>query len=293
MLNMFSKSEADFAYMALQAAEIRLNLIKMIIGKGKGHSGGALSMVDILTSLYFGVMRVDPENPRHPERDRFLLSKGHACTGLYSTLAQKGYFPTSVLDTYYELNSHLGGHTIKGLPGIEVATGSLGHGPAIGLGMALSAKIDRKSHRVFVLVGDGEIQEGMIWESAMFAPQHHLDNFTLIIDRNRIQSDDFTEDLLGLDSIEQKFEAFGWACEAVDGHDLQSLTDVLNSVPFKSGKPSVLVANTIKGRGVDFIENQVLFHNKGPAPGTDEATRALQQLEEKRSQLEEELRNVD
>jgi len=279
--------------MELHAAEIRRNLIKMIIGKGKGHSGGALSMVDILTALFFGVLKIDPEKPQHPKRDRFLLSKGHACTGLYATLAQRGYFPVSTLDTYYELNSFLGGHPVKGLPGVEVATGSLGHGPPIGLGMAVSARMDKKDHRVFVLVGDGEIQEGVVWESVMFAAHNKLENFIMIVDRNRIQSDDFTEDLLTMNPLEQKFEAFGWASKTVDGHDVVALTQALNSAPFEAGKPSVLIANTVKGKGVDFIENQVLFHNKGPAPGTEEAERAMDQLNAKCRQLAGETDHVD
>ena len=275
--------------MELHAAEIRLNVMRMIIGKGKGHSGGALSMVDILTALYFGVMRLDPDDPHHPERDRFLLSKGHACTALYATLAQRGYFPVSTLDTYYDLNSYLGGHPVQGLPGVELATGSLGHGPPVGLGMAVAARMDGKKHRVFVLVGDGEIQEGVVWESALFAAHHRLDNFVMIIDRNGLQSDARTEELLSIEPIEGKFESFGWACQSVDGHDLDALTKMLGSVPFQAGKPSVLIANTVKGKGVDFIENVVPYHNIGPAPGTEEARRALEQLERRREQLAREV----
>jgi transketolase len=262
----------------------------MIIGKGKGHSGGALSMVEILTALYFAVMRLDPDDPHHPERDRFLLSKGHACTALYATLAQRGYFPVPTLDTYYDLNSYLGGHPVQGLPGIELATGSLGHGPPVGLGMAVAAKLDGKSHRVFVLVGDGEIQEGVVWESALFAAHHRLDNFVMIIDRNGLQSDDHTEELLSIDPIEQKFRSFGWTCETVDGHNLDELIDTLGSVPFEAGKPSVLIANTVKGKGVDFIENVVTYHNTGPLPGTEEARRAFEQLEARREELARERR---
>ena len=290
MLNTLAASQSE---MVLHAAEIRRNLVKMIIDKGKGHAGGALSMVDILTSLYFGVMIVDPDSPVHHQRDRFLLSKGHACTALYATLAQRGFFPVATLDSYYELNSYLGGHPIKGLPGVEMATGSLGHGPPIGLGMAVSAKMDEESHRVFVLVGDGEIQEGVVWEAVMFAAHHRLDNFIMIIDRNRIQSDEFTEDLLIMDPIEKKFEAFGWACKSIDGHDVSALTNTLNSVPFETGKPSLVIANTVKGKGVDFMENQVAFHNKGPAPGTDEADRAMEQLDAMCSRLEKEQKNAD
>ena len=282
---MLEPLKTETAFLELHAAEIRLNLMRMIIGKGKGHSGGALSMVDILTALYFGVMRLDPNDPRHPERDRFLLSKGHACTALYATLAQRGYFPVSTLDTYYDLNSYLGGHPVQGLPGVELATGSLGHGPPVGLGMAVAAKADGKRHRVFVLVGDGEIQEGVVWESALFAAHHRLDNFVMIIDRNGLQSDADTEELLSIEPIADKFKAFGWTCRSVDGHDLGALTEVLSSVPFEAGKPSLLIANTVKGRGVDFMENVVNYHNTGPAPGTEEARRALEQLERRREQL--------
>lgn len=280
--------------MELHAAEVRLNLMKrMIIAKGRGHAGGALSMVDILIALYFGVMKVDPERPLHPDRDRFLLSKGHACTGLYATLAQRGYFPVSTLDTYCDLNSYLGGHPVKGLPGVEVATGSLGHGPPIGLGMAVAAKIDKKKHRVFVLVGDGEIQAGVVWESVLFAAHNKLDNFVMIIDRNNIQSDMLTEELLSIEPIKDKFDAFGWVCRFVDGHDVVALTALLNTVPFEMGKPSLVIANTVKGKGVDFMENVVLFHNTGPLPGTEDAKRAIDQLERKRTELSREAQNVN
>ena len=262
--------------------------MKMIVRKGKGHSGGALSMAEILTALYFGVMKIDPEQPMHPDRDRFLLSKGHACTALYATLAKRGYFPASTLDTYYDLNSYLGGHPVKGLPGIEVATGSLGHGPAIGLGMAVAAKMDGKKHRVFVLVGDGEIQSGVVWESIMFAGHHKLDNFVMIVDRNRLQSDAFTEDLLSVEPLDKRFASFGWACRTVDGHDVHALTETLNAAPFEAEKPSVVIAETIKGKGVDFIENVVEYHNIGPQPGTEDAKRAFEQLEQKRVALAKE-----
>jgi transketolase len=271
--------------MERRAAEIRLNVMRMIIGRGKGHSGGALSMVEVLTALYFAVMRLDPENPGHPERDRFLLSKGHACTALYATLAERGYFPAATLDTYYDLNSHLGGHPVQGLPGVELATGSLGHGPPVGLGMAVAAKMDGRKHRVFVLVGDGEIQEGVVWESALFAAHHRLDNFVMIVDRNGLQSDARTEELLSVDPIEEKFSAFGWAVETVDGHDLDALVEALRAVPFEEGRPSVLIANTVKGKGVDFMENVVAYHNTGPLPGTEEARRAFEQLQRKREEL--------
>jgi len=282
---MLEPLKLDTSRMELHAAEIRLNVMRMIIGRGKGHSGGALSMVEILTALFFAVMRLDPDDPHHPARDRFLLSKGHACTALYATLAQRGYFPVSTLDTYYDLNSRLGGHPVQGLPGVELATGSLGHGPPVGLGMAVAAKADGKRHRVFVLVGDGEIQEGVVWESVLFAAHHRLDNFVMIIDRNGLQSDAETEELLSIEPIADKFKAFGWACRSVDGHDLEALTEVLSSVPFEAGKPSLLIANTVKGRGVDFMENVVTYHNTGPAPGTEEARRALEQLERRREQL--------
>ena len=282
---MLESSRPETRRMELHGAEIRLNLMRMIVGKGKGHLGGALSMVEILTALYFAVMRLDPQDPHHPGRDRFLLSKGHACTALYATLAQRGYFPVSTLDTYYDLDSYLGGHPVQGLPGVELATGSLGHGPPVGMGMAVAAKMDGKKHRVFVLVGDGEIQEGVIWESALFAAHHRLDNFVMIIDRNGLQSDAHTEELLSIEPIQKKFGSFGWACKTVDGHDLDALIEALGSVPFEAGRPSLLIANTVKGKGVDFIENEVPYHNTGPLPGTDEARRAFEQLEGRRTEL--------
>lgn len=279
--------------MELDAAEIRLEVMKMIVGKGKGHSGGALSIVDILTSLYFGAMNVDPHQPLDPHRDRFLLSKGHAATALYATLARRGYFPLSTLATYCELGSHLGGHPTHGLPGVEVATGALGHGPALGLGMALAAKVDNKEYRVFVLVGDGEIQEGAIWEAAFFAAHHALDNFVMIVDRNRIQSDGFTEDLLAVEPLRAKFLDFGWSSREVDGHSVRDLTEALGGIPFEAGKPSLLVANTVKGKGVDFIENEVTYHNRGPVAGSDEARSAFDQLERCRDRLAVEVDRAD
>jgi transketolase len=269
-----------------QALQIRQHVIKMISARGKGHTGPALSMVEIATALYFGVLRVDPENPKHPGRDRFLLSKGHACTTLYASLAERGFFPVSRLDEYYRLDSLLGGHPVNGLPGIEASTGSLGHGLPMAAGMALAAKIDGKDHRVFTVLGDGETQEGSVWEAAMAAAHYRLDRLVAVVDRNGLEIDGPTETVMALEPLPQKWESFGWAVCTLDGHDLSALVQTLRSAPFVPGKPSVLIAKTVKGKGVDFIENRKEWHHR--APDSKQAEAAFQQLQAQLAALEKE-----
>ena len=260
-----------------KAITIRQHVIKMISARGKGHTGPALSMVEIAAALYFGVLRVDPENPKHPGRDRFLLSKGHACTALYASLAERGFFPVARLDEYYRLDSLLGGHPVNGLPGIEASTGSLGHGLPMAVGMALAAKMDRRDHRVFTVLGDGETQEGSVWEAAMAASHYKLDRLVAVVDRNGLEIDGPTETVMALEPLAQKWESFGWAVCSVDGHDLSSLVQTLKSAPFGSGKPSVVIAKTVKGKGIDFIENRKEWHHRAPDPQqAEEAFRQLQ-----------------
>ena len=260
-----------------KAVKIRQHVIKMISARGKGHTGPALSMVEIATALYFGVLWVDPENPRHPERDRFLLSKGHACTTLYASLAERGFFPISRLDEYYLLDSLLGGHPVQGLPGIEASTGSLGHGLPMAVGMALAAKLDRRGHRIYTVLGDGEIQEGSVWEAAMAASHYKLDHLVAVIDRNGLEIDGPTETVMALEPLPEKWESFGWAVRTIDGHDLPSLVQTLRSAPFVSQKPSVVIAKTVKGKGIDFIENRKEWHHRAPDPTqAEEAFRQLQ-----------------
>jgi transketolase len=260
-----------------KALAIRWDVMKMISTKGKGHTGPALSIVEIMTALYFGALNVDPENPKNPGRDRFLLSKGHACTSLYATLAERGFFPVAKLAEYYQLDSLLGGHPVKGLPGVEAATGSLGHGLPIAVGMALAAKMDKKSHRVFTLMGDGETQEGSVWEAAMAAAHYKLDNLVAVIDRNGMNIDGPTEEVMALEPFEQKWQSFGWAIRTVDGHDVPALIQTMRSAPFAAEKPSVVVAKTVKGKGIDFIENRKEWHHRAPdAKQTEELFRQLQ-----------------
>jgi len=272
--------------MRRKALRIRQHVIKMISARGKGHTGPALSMVEIVTALYFGVLQVDPENPRHPGRDRFLLSKGHACTALYAALAERGYFPVSRLDEYYRLDSLLGGHPVNGLPGIEASTGSLGHGLPMAVGMALAAKLNGQGHRIFTVLGDGENQEGSVWEAAMAAAHYKLDRLVAVIDRNGLEIDGPTETVMALEPLPQKWESFGWAARTGDGHDLPGLVQTLRSAPFVLGRPSVVIAKTVKGKGVDFIENRKEWHHR--APDSKQADEAFRQLQDQLAALEKE-----
>jgi transketolase len=269
-----------------KALAIRRHVIQMISARGKGHTGPALSLVEIVTALYFAVLRLDPENPKHPARDRFLLSKGHACTALYAALAERGFFPPSRLDEYYRLDSLLGGHPVNGLPGIEASTGSLGHGLPIAVGMALAARLDRRDHGVFTVLGDGENQEGSVWEAAMAAAHYRLDRLVAVIDRNGLEIDGPTETVMALEPLPQKWESFGWAVQTVDGHDPSALGKTLRSAPFVPGKPSVVIAKTVKGKGIDFIENRKEWHHR--APDEKQAEEAFRQLRDQLAALEKE-----
>jgi transketolase len=244
-----------------------------------GHPGGDLSAADILAALYTSVLQVDPKNPRRPDRDRFILSKGHCSAALYATLAHAGFFPTELLAEYMKPLSMLNGHPDRNkVPGVEANTGPLGHGLPIAVGAAKAAKITGAAWRTFVLTGDGELQEGSNWEAAMAASQFRLDNLTVIIDRNRLQQGDETERTIGLEPLADRWRAFGWAVREVDGHDLGSLIDTLRSIPFESGQPGCVIARTRKGRGVSFMENRVEWHHR--VPTAEELTAALEELRE-------------
>jgi transketolase len=230
---------------------------------GTGHLGPALSIADILATLYVGVMKVDPKNPKWPDRDRLILSKGHGCLALYSILSQVGFFDRKYLgDFCTKCDTLLPGHPELKLPGVEANTGSLGHGIAIGMGMALAAKLDGKQYRVFVVTGDGELQEGSNWEAAMAAAHHKLDNLVVIVDRNRLQLGDLTENISKLEPLEEKWKSFGWRVKSINGHDIKELLSTLNDVPFSIGKPSAIIANTVKGKGLKIAENKVEWHYK-------------------------------
>jgi transketolase len=281
---MLSRLDLSPTELQRKAITIRQHVVKMISDRGKGHTGPALSMVEIAVALYFGVLHLDPENPRNPERDRFLLSKGHACTTLYASLAERGFFPVSKLDEYYRLDSLLGGHPVNGLPGIEASTGSLGHGLPMAAGMAIAGKLDRRRHRVFTILGDGETQEGSVWEAAMAAAHYKLDNLVAIIDRNGLEIDGPTETIMALEPLHLKWESFGWDVRMVDGHNIVALVQVLRAAPFSTGKPSVVIAKTVKGKGIDFIENRKEWHHRAPDP--EQAEEALRQLQAQMANLE-------
>ena len=261
------------------ARGLRIDIVKMIGAAGSGHPGGSLSEVELLTALYFRVLRHDPKNPAWADRDRFVLSKGHGCPALYAVYAATGYLDPSLLPTLRKLSSPLQGHPDKRmLPILEASTGSLGQGISIGIGMALAARLDRKDYRVFVLVGDGEIQEGQNWEAAMFAPFHKLSNLTVIVDNNHQQLDDFTDKILSLSPLPEKWAAFGWNVKEIDGHDFEQVIPALEQARANSSdQPTVIIANTVKGKGVSFMENNIKWH--GVAPKPDEVAAAVKELE--------------
>jgi transketolase len=244
---------------------------------GGSHIGAIFSCADILAILYGGILHVDPEVPRHPDRDRFVLSKGHAGGGLYAVLAERGFFPVDKLLTHYQNGSELSGHVSHALRGVEVSTGALGHGLSIAAGMAFAGKLKAAGHRVFCLLSDGECDEGSTWEAVLFAAQHQLSNLVAIVDYNRIQGIAPISGVLELEPFADKWTSFGWAVREVDGHDHAALRSALHAVPFIQGKPSCLIARTTKGKGVSFMENSVLWHYR--VPRGEEFAAALAELE--------------
>jgi len=247
------------------AAQVRKDILLMIYEAQAGHPGGSFSAADIVTALYFRVMRIDPQNPGWADRDRFILSKGHACPVWYAALANRGYFERSHLYTLRKLNSLLQGHAdMKKTPGVDMTVGSLGQGICAGLGMALAAKQQGKDFRVWVVLGDGEMQEGSVWEAAMAAPKWKLDNLTVILDKNRIQNDDFVEATMPVDPVPEKWQAFNWHTIEIDGHDMAQIVAALEAARAFKGKPTLIIANTIKGKGVSFMENVPAWHGKAP-----------------------------
>lgn len=255
------------------ANRIRTRVLQMTHDARSSHVGTSFSMAELLAVLYSGVLRVSPETVADPDRDRFILSKGHGCAGLWVILAARGFFPEAWLDDFYQDGSRLAGHVTAGVPGVEVSTGSLGHGLSIACGMALAGKRDGRAYRVFTLLSDGECDEGSIWEAALFAPHHRLDNLVAIVDYNKIQSLGSVKDVLDLEPLAAKWEAFGWAVKEIDGHDVTQVIDALTTVPYQVGKPSCVVAHTVKGKGVSFMENELLWHYRSPDP--QELARAL------------------
>lgn len=260
------------------AGTIRRHIISMLASAGSGHPGGSLSAVEILTTLYFEVMRHDPGNPAWEERDRFILSKGHACPVVYAALAEAGYFPVEELETLRAFGSRLQGHPDrKKLPGLEASTGSLGQGLSIASGMALGFRMDGKPNRVYCLMGDGELDEGQVWEAAMTAGHYKLDNLCGIIDRNGLQIDGWTCDVKSLEPLPDKWRAFGWRVIEVDGHNLEDLLSAFGRFRHSHFKPTVVIAHTVKGKGVKPMENEAGWHGKAPDP--DLASRILEELD--------------
>jgi transketolase len=260
------------------AKKLRRLVITMIATAGSGHPGGSLSAADIITALYFRILRHDPDNPHWPDRDRFILSKGHAAPILYAALAQSGYFPLAELSTLRRLDSRLQGHTdSNSAPGIEMSAGSLGMGLSFAIGVALAARLDSSSYRTYVLLSDGECQEGQTWEAALSASHFKVDSLTTIVDYNGIQLSGRICDIVDLEPFTQKWQAFGWHTIDIDGHDLNQILVACQKAEKMKGKPTVIIARTIKGKGVSFMENNVAFHGK--APTKEEAERALRELD--------------
>jgi transketolase len=259
------------------ASQIRAEAVKMVAKAKASHIGGALSMTDLLAVLYSDTLNVRPDEPDWADRDRFLLSKGHSCTSLYATLALRGFFPVSELSTYASDGTRLMAHISHKVPGVEFSTGSLGHALPFGCGKALAAKRRGKSCRVFVMLSDGELDEGSNWEAILFAPQHKLDNLVAIVDYNKIQSLGSVSDVLDLHPLAEKFRAFRWAVKEIDGHDHAAIKSALSEVPFDRDRPSCIIAHTTKGRGVHFMEGTLKWHYSSPSD--DELESALQQIE--------------
>ena len=272
-------SKIEFAPLREKAKWVRREVLEMCLAAGAGHIAPAFSCTDILVALYQGgIIRVDPKNPKHTDRDRFILSKGQGCASLYAVLADMGFLPVEELRTYCQLGTYLGGHSESNVPGVEAFTGSLGQGLSLGAGMALSAKMDNKSFLTFVLLGDGELQEGSIWEAAMFAGHHRLNNLVAIVDRNKLQAINFTEDALKLEPLDLKWEAFGWDVKIVDGHSFEDMIPLFKGLRSRnSDKPIAVIAKTIKGKGVSFMQNKTIWHFR--IPTGEEVAQARKELQ--------------
>ena len=272
------RKTSDVNELAAIAERMRRTAIEMITEAGSGHPGGSLSVAEILVTLFFDTMHHDPANPKWPDRDRFILSKGHCCPILYAVMAACGYCPADQLMTLRKLGSPYQGHAdMRFLPALEASTGSLGQGLSLGLGMALAARLNGTRSRTYVVLGDGEIQEGQIWEAAMFASFHRVDNLTAIVDYNKIQLDGFVKDIMELEPLADKWRGFGWHAIEIYGHDIAALQSALGEATSMQARPTCILAHTIKGKGVSFMENNPKFH--GMAPTREECARALAELQ--------------
>ncbi len=258
--------------------QMRVDIVRMIEAAGSGHPGGSLSIIDTLAVLYTKLLRHDPKRPDWPDRDRVILSKGHGCPALYCAMAYTGYFPREELMTLRKLGSPLQGHPDRlRLPGIEFSTGSLGQGLSVGIGMALAAKLDKRDYKTYVILGDGEMQEGQVWEALMSAPKFDLDNLIVIVDWNNGQIDGPVDQVMPIEPLADKFEAFRWDVQSIDGHDLNQIEKAISTArAAKAGRPQVIIAKTVKGKGVSFMENNIGWH--GAAPKKDEADKAVKEI---------------
>jgi transketolase len=273
-----NSGKRDIPFLRKQAKLVRVEILKMLTLAGSGHTGGSLSAADIVTALYFSKMRYKPTDPGWRERDRFILSKGHAAPLLYAVLAMAGYFDRSVLKTLRKLGSPLQGHPCSRIvPGVEISTGSLGQGLSVSNGMAIGLKMDNLSSRVYCLLGDGEIQEGQVWEAAMTAAHYKLDNLCAIVDLNGLQIDGPVSKVKAIEPVASKWSAFGWNVIDIDGHDMKEIVEALDEAETVKGKPSVILAHTIKGKGVSFFEGKVEYH--GISPTHEELEKALWEME--------------
>jgi len=267
------------------ALSVRKNVVEAVFSAASGHPGGSLSSADILTALYFEEMRVDTKNPKWEDRDRFVLSKGHCTPGLYSVLAEKGFFPAKDLLTFRKADSYLEGHpNMQYVPGVDMSTGSLGQGISSAVGMALAGKLDKKAYRVYALLGDGELQEGQVWEAAMSAAHYKLDNLTAFLDYNGLQIDGRITDVMSPEPVTDKFAAFGWNVLVIDGHDFEQIIGAINKAKETKDKPTIIIAKTIKGKGVSFMENQAGWH--GSAPNREQRDQAIAELDKAFAELE-------
>ena len=268
----------DNLQLALKANEVRKNIVTALHSAKSGHPGGSLSAADMVTYLYYEEMNVDPKNPKDPNRDRFVLSKGHAAPVLYGVLAEKGYLPKKDLVTLRKTNSYLQGHPdMKHTPGVDMSAGSLGQGVSTAVGMALAGKMDNSDYRVYTMLGDGEIEEGQVWEAAMFAGHRKLDNLVVIVDNNNLQIDGTVEEVCSPYPIDKKFEAFNFHVIVINGHDFDEIRNALNEAKNTKGQPTAIIMNTVKGKGVSFMENQVNWH--GAAPNDEQFAVAMEELE--------------
>lgn len=264
--------------LSIIANKVRKNALTAVHSAASGHPGGSLSVSDLLTLLYFEVMNVDPKDPKNPDRDRFVLSKGHCAPALYGTLAERGFFPADDMKTFRHIDSYLQGHPVLDkVPGVDMSTGSLGQGVSVAGGMALAAKLDKKDYRVYSVLGDGELEEGQVWEQAMFAAHYQLDNFTIFIDNNGLQIDGDITKVMNPTPIDEKFKAFGWNVIITEAHDFEKLLDAINQAKNTKGKPTAVIMKSIKGKNVSYMENNAAWH--GAAPNKEQYDQAISELD--------------